>query len=182
MFSVTPDWNGWAGRSRLLHSAWDLLVEKDALDLSLKEIAQAAGTSPSLFHRTFASRSALFAEVANAGMVTLLVNVADDSAFEELATSWIRFAQARPRHYLLMFSSEFSEHDGVSLRRHALGKRLHDLLEERLERAAHKSEMFMVYAMIHGAASLVASGLPRQPLQATTVEAIDAYLAAIKRS
>jgi AcrR family transcriptional regulator len=179
MFALTPDWNGWDGRSRLIQAAWDALVVKDVYELSLKDFATVAGLSPSLFHRHFANKSALFGEVASAGLATLLVNLSGEDEPAGLANAWIRFAQERPRHYGLMFSSEFAEHDGVSLRHDALGKRLRELAEQRLGRVPLKAETYAVFAMIHGAASLVASGLPRQPVHAL-VQAIDAYLASIR--
>ena len=151
------------------------------MDISLKELAGAAGLSPSLFHRHFAARSALYAEVAGAGLATLLVNLGDASGREELVSWWVRFAEARPRHYSLMFSPEFAEHRGVSMRKDALAKRVRELSELQLGKPPTRPQVYVLFALIHGAASLVASGLPRQPAH-FTVEAFDVYLAASKRT
>lgn len=175
MFATTPDWNGYDGHARLIQAAWDAVVEVDPLDLSLKEIAAVAGLSPSLFHRHFKSRSALFGWVAEAGLTLLLVNLSDESDTEGLVGSWLRLAQARPRHYQLMFSPQFAARDGVDLRKNALAKVLREIVEPRSSRTLTKSDIFAVFAMIHGAASLIASGVSRPPNQ-TIVDAVDGYL------
>ena len=165
----------------LIQGAWNAVVDADPLDVSLKDLAATAGVSPSLFHRHYASRSALFAEVAAAGLATLLVNLSDEPDLEGVVSSWIRFADARPRHYALMFSPEYAEHDGVGLRRDALARSLGEFAAPHLPRAPTRAEIFTLYAMIHGAAALVASGVPRPPNQ-VVVQAIEGYLAGLAQS
>ena len=179
MFSVTPDLTGYGGYSRLIQAGWEALVDSDPLDLQIRSLASGAAVSRALFHKYFPNVTALLGEVAGAGLATLLVNLSDEETFEDFAGSWVRFANARPRHYAVMFSPQFAEHPKVTLRMDALGNYIRRTAEPRLGFSPTKPQVQTIFGIIHGAASLVAAGFPRQSNQ-SVLEPIEAYLAVLK--
>src|SRR5438046_424533 len=97
MFSLAPDWDVYTPRSRLLQATWDGLIEKDASELTLSELARAARVSPPNVHKSFPNKTDLLSEVASAGFATLLVNlsISEGPTFRQFCGYWIRFAHKR---------------------------------------------------------------------------------------
>jgi AcrR family transcriptional regulator len=179
VFAVTPDWNAYSGRARLLGAAWDALVDTDLLNLQIRTIAATAGLSQSAFYKHFRNMTDLLPDLAGAGLATLLVNLSGHETFEDFSGSWLRFASARPRHYALMFSPELAEHPAVTLRLSALVKGIAIRAELELGFIPPKPQLQNILGMIHGAAALVTAGFTRQSNQ-SVVEPISAYLAHLK--
>ena len=182
MFAVTPDFNSYTGRRRLIEAAWDAMVDLDSDDISLKELAKRTGMSPPGIYKHFPDKASIFLFVAGAGLATLLVNLEGGSepSIEDFVHSWIRFAHARPRHYALMFSVRFSEQQGIDNRRDGILKNVAELGERYLGFAPTKAQTQALFSLIHGAASMAASGMTRPPAP-VIVEAVEAYLDKLKR-
>ena len=179
MFAVSPDFMGYTGYTRLVQAGWDALVENDPLDLQIRSLTESAGVSKALFHKHFPNLTALLGRVAGAGLAVLLLNLKDEDDFEGFAGSWVRFANARPRHYTLMFSPQFAEHPEVTFRMDELGNYIRSRAALRLSFVPTRPQIQTLFAIIHGAASLVAAGFPRQSNQSVS-EPIDAYLKTLK--
>jgi AcrR family transcriptional regulator len=175
MFAVTPDFEDYSGRGRLVRAAWNLLVNRELADLSLTDLADAAGVVRSTFHREYGTRHALFALVADAALALIHVNLSETLSLEDLVTAWIRLAHARPRHYNLTFSIDYSSHAMCSKRRAALIEKISSEIQDRIKRRPTDEEALTVLAMIHGVAAIAASGQPRPPSE-PLVRAIDAFL------
>ena len=180
MFAVTPDWNGYTGYARLIQAAWDALVDLEPYELQSKALAEAAGVSRSLHHKHFQNPTVLLTEVVAAGYATLLLNLKEEETFDTFAGSWIRFAGARPRHYGLMFSAQFADHPKVNMRINELCIYIRTRGETHLGITPSKPQIQTLFGIIHGAASLVAAGFPRQSNQAL-LEPLEAYLTQLKR-
>ena len=175
MFAVTPDWVGCAGRIRLLQAGWALLCEVDPAQLQIKTLVEVAGVSRALFHKNFGSVSALLSDLAGAGLATLIVNVKEEETFEAFAGAWIRFADARPRHYALMWSPQYAEHTKIADRINELCRQLSVLAQARLGRKPSQPQVQVLLGIIHGAASVVGVGFARQS-NAAVAEPLEAYL------
>ncbi len=172
MFATSPDWVSYNRRVQLLQAAWDFLVAEDVSELKVNRLARDLGVSHQSAYQQFSSKTELLAALAGAGLATLIVNIDGPSepSVEEFVLSWLKFAAARPRHYLLMFSMEAGTHPGVELRHEGLRRQIRDLCFR--ERGAEPDEaaVLTIFSLLHGAASLVAAG-SRFPSVPTLVEA-----------
>lgn len=162
MFAVTPDWDGGSGYVRLLRAAWDAIGDVGHAGLKIRSLAAAAEVSPSLFHKYFRSLDDLRAEMAGAGHATLLANLSDEESLEDFANAWVRFAEACPRHYALMFAPRLSRHPNVLRRLSALADAIRDRVRP-LGLDPDGPQLLTIWGVLHGAAALVVAGFPREP-------------------
>ena len=98
-------------RNALVRAAVKLLEKEEAGDLSLREVARAAGVTAGAPYHHFATRADLLVAVALEGFSTLgrLLEGIDASSgapgerFERRVLAYLRFAREHPGHYRVMF-------------------------------------------------------------------------------
>ena len=99
-------------RQALIDAALAIIVEdRDAANVSLREVARRVGVSQAAPYRHFADKDALLAAVAEEGFQRLLKALDAGSDPEPLArlqssgVAYVKFAIAYPAHYRVMFST-----------------------------------------------------------------------------
>ena len=155
--------------------------------------AQAAGVSAPATYNHFKVRDQLFGELAEGGLLMLtndfLKLIPDDAdvipkgLVPDICKAWMGFAAKRPRHYALMFSLEFNDpgrHPRATDRRSKLGGLLRSVVIQELGFVPSAAEGDLFLTMLHGAASLLASGDPRPPTK-LIAQAITRQLATLKK-
>ncbi len=97
----------------LIEAGLTLLAERSADDLSLREVARAAGVSATAVYRHFPDKGALMAALAAEGMARLgaAQHAAADAAgggaagFGATGAAYVRFALANPALFRLIFAN-----------------------------------------------------------------------------
>src|SRR5688572_3879770 len=100
-------------RRALLDQALATIHAEGVNGLTLREIGARLGVSRTALYRHFADKRALLTAVATEGFRTLrheLVKAWEDggrggAAFQAMGVAYIRFADANPSHYRVMFGS-----------------------------------------------------------------------------
>ena len=100
-------------RSALVEAGLALLAERNADDISLREVARAVGVSATAVYRHFPSKGALLSALARAGLDRLAAaqHAASDRAgggaagFGATGGAYVRFALANPALFRLIFTS-----------------------------------------------------------------------------
>lgn len=100
-------------RAALIEAGLQLLAERTADDLSLRELARVVGVSATAVYRHFPDKAALMAALARTGLDRLAAaqHAAFDAAapkgdgFAATGRAYIRFALANPALFRLIFSS-----------------------------------------------------------------------------
>jgi AcrR family transcriptional regulator len=91
-------------KATILGQAAVLVAERGAADLSLRELARAAGVSHAAPAHHFADRRGLFTALATEGFRMLAVALTDARPnFLNAALAYVRFAIDHPGHYAVMF-------------------------------------------------------------------------------
>jgi AcrR family transcriptional regulator len=98
-------------RRALLDAAIVSLREGDVTSLTMQMLARAAGVSPGAPYHHFADKVAVVAALATEGFALWLEGATQavkrattpQSEFEAIARLWLRFADAHPSHYRVMF-------------------------------------------------------------------------------
>ena len=177
---------------RILNAAWNALHSRDAEDIALRDLAVEVGVSQPAAYNHFRDKQALFGEVAREALTTLIrelmVHLPEDAPdltgrMKAVTEAWLGFAAARPRHYVLMYSLEFNDpkaFPAVAVRREHLEKLFTVITQHELGFTAAPAQGHMVLAMLHGAASLIASGGAKLPV-AVVHGAIESHLAALRK-
>jgi len=156
-------------RTALLKTCCQHIAREGTEGLSLRALAREAGVSPTAPYRHFDSRQALLAALATEGFEELgaamaAVN-ADDPvrALFECGMAYVRYAEANPVKYHLMFGDvigDFSGHDELIIAACACYERMEAVLARGLECGAlRKADLRELggtaWAMVHGLAGLV---------------------------
>ena len=100
-----------------------------------------------------------------------------------LSKVWLKFAEDRPRHYALMFSLGFNDPKRSALgakRRNNLRLFLRSVVRREVGFEMPTAEADMIFAQIHGAAMLIATGDTKTPSKVLAT-AIERQLAAMKK-
>ena len=139
------------------------LLESGTEDLSLRQVARAAGVSAMAPYRHFSDKSALLRAVAEHGFELLReeLNTADHSAggreaLIEQGLAYVAFAMRHPALFRLMFTAHCAPKDAE-----AVGSEAYDVLARRVESlAAHDpaSATLACWAIVHGLATLSLDG------------------------
>lgn len=88
----------------ILAQAADLVAERGADGISLRELARAAGVSHAAPAHHFTDRRGLFTALAAEGWRLLAAELADARGeFIDAALAYVRFALGHPGHYAVMF-------------------------------------------------------------------------------
>ncbi len=100
----------------ILAEAADLVAERGADGLSLRELARAAGVSHAAPAHHFTDRRGLFTALAAEGWRLLAVALKDARPeFIDAALAYVRFALDHPGHYAVMFDRSLTEQDDPDL-------------------------------------------------------------------
>lgn len=151
----------------LLNAAWNLLQTGEIENLSLREVAKAAGVSPNAPYRHFADRQALLAAVAERGFRELVTEFRKALALEPvarlaaLAEAYIDYAKSQPAAYRVMFGKHlhnFDRYPELEATASEAFSILMDTVAELIGRppgdlAAVRGSMTL-WAMVHGLAML----------------------------
>jgi AcrR family transcriptional regulator len=100
----------------ILARAADLVAERGADGISLRELARAAGVSHAAPAHHFTDRRGLFTALAAEGWRLLAVALADARPeFIDAALAYVRFAIDHPGHYAVMFDRALIDPDDAEL-------------------------------------------------------------------
>lgn len=100
----------------ILKHAAELVAERGADGVSLRELARAAGVSHAAPAHHFTDRRGLFTALAAAGWRLLAAALADARpAFADAALAYVRFALKHPGHYAVMFDRSLVDPDDPEL-------------------------------------------------------------------
>lgn len=156
-------------RKALLQTCCEHIACQGTEGLSLRALARQAGVSPTAPYRHFDSRQALLAALATEGFEELAESMAaadrDDpiEALFECGRNYIRYAEANPVKYHLMFGDvigDFSGHEALF----EAARHCYALLEGKLVNGQESGALRggdvrelggTVWAMVHGLAGLV---------------------------
>jgi AcrR family transcriptional regulator len=179
-------------RTALLVAAERTLRERDAQELSLRELARDVGVSHAAPRRHFPDRQALLDALAEAGFARLgsELRVAFDGAgkdFEErmrvVAAAYIRFATEDAALLELMFTGKAHEQTGVL---HAAAERAFAVLLELISQGQREGVLeegdpervgLVLFATMQGIAALVSGGIvAREQIDELVADAIERFL------
>lgn len=104
-------------RSTLLRAAVELIAERGAAGLSLRECARRAGVSHAAPYRHFADKDALllaiaregFAWLAEAGVAAMKAVKTPRERLDEYGVAYVRFALEHPVHVRIMFTMQYDQ-------------------------------------------------------------------------
>jgi AcrR family transcriptional regulator len=103
-------------KATILAEAADLVAERGADGLSLRELARAAGVSHAAPAHHFTDRRGLFTALATEGFGMLADALRDARPdFQEAALAYVRFAIDHPGHYEVMFDKSLYDADDREL-------------------------------------------------------------------
>ena len=168
-------------RRALLDAAVALFAERGTFDFTFRELARTAGVTHNAPYRHFAGRAELLTALREEGLSRLaeleheaLATAGDDprARVSALGEAYVRFALAEPVVFRLVLAQPLDEEGGKA--NVARGAESYRLLERTLEEARQKGvartdlsakELALAaWALVHGIASLLASGrLPTSP-------------------
>jgi AcrR family transcriptional regulator len=118
-------------RQALIDAALTIILEdRDAANVSLREVARRVGVSQAAPYRHFADKDALLAAVAEEGFQRLLnalqVDIGSDPdplvRLQASGVAYVKFAIAHPAHYRVMFSTFRVDQENNSSLNAAAGK------------------------------------------------------------
>ena len=155
-------------RTALLTAAIEVLRERGAPGLSLRECARRAGVSHAAPYRHFPDKDALLRAIAMQGFAWLTAAGREAMAGHEeprarldaYGVAYVRFAIAHPEHHRIMFTSQFeippdsdTDTDGGAF----------DLLVEASEAVVREGEdalaaAFAFWSLVHGISMLILDG------------------------
>ncbi len=176
-------------RRALLDAALALFGERGTFDFTFRELSRTAGVTHNAPYRHFAGRSELLSALREEGLERLaeverqaLARAGEEprARVSALGEAYVRFALAEPVVFRLVLAHPLEE--GTEKASQARGVESYRLLERTLEEAQRagvarddlsaKELALAAWALVHGIASLLASGrLPSSP------QRIKAYVA-----
>jgi AcrR family transcriptional regulator len=170
-------------RRALVDSAAGLLAARGVHGVTLRAAARAAGVSQAAPYRHFADKEALLAAVAeegfqamNAAIRSAVAGADGDAAhrLEAVAVGYVRFAAEHPALYRLMWSPTPSgrAHPPLRAAADAAGAALLALIDETRDAGQRTAQppvdlLFVLWALLHGVASLVVDEQLPRDIQAT---------------
>ena len=131
-------------REALLAAGWELLGERGADALSLREVARRAGVSHAAPYRHFEDRAALLRALAEHGFSLFERRLGACASPAALARAYVSFAREQPARFRLMFDGD----NASASVRAALARTLEPL-----------GGSALAWAQLHGIAVLAAEGL-----------------------
>lgn len=161
-------------RRTLTESALQMLQESKSWQFTLREVARRAGVSHAAPYRHFPDKAALLSELAKVGFdmlgveltAALLDHLSVEEQFAVAAKAYIKFGNANPALYHLMFSSDAGAQDEVHLNERATSTLnvLIALLERGQKEGVFKKRPVQghaaaCWALVHGLTLLSMNGL-----------------------
>lgn len=157
----------------LLQTAEEMLREDRSWQFTLREVARRAGVSHAAPYNHFDDKSALLAELAMVGFDRLREALTATrpckrrsirEEFFDVACAYVRFGEAHPALYRLMFSQEIDGNVHLSARARAAFAVVLELLERGqregvLRKRRLQSQAAAGWAQVHGITMLVIDGL-----------------------
>ncbi|WP_433676091.1 TetR/AcrR family transcriptional regulator [Microbacterium gorillae] len=171
-------------------AAMQLIAEKPAQEISLREVARAANVSHNAPYHHFADRNGLLKAIAERSMTDLVdavvgaVEEAPDprAAFREGGAAYLRFAVERPHAFAAIYDPTVCVPGSPTPAMAALIDRLEGVLND-ITAAVGLSEpvdAVSVWGMIHGLGVLSAAGhFPLPAALAAQANAVDRLLAGV---
>ncbi len=161
-------------RRELMRHAHQLLNEKGADELSLRDLARAAGVSQSAPFRHFENKGALLRELAEDGFAELeekmkaaaAASPDATSGLQALGSAYLEIAATRPHFFRMMFSADLGPsrvHEGIYRACDRVYGRLRALLVEGQEQGAFRAgdpdeQSLLVWSLMHGYSMLCIDG------------------------
>lgn len=159
-------------RVSLVVAGLELLAERSADDLSLREVARHVGVSATAVYRHFPDKQALLSALAYEGMEQLgrLQRAASDKAgggldgFTASGATYVRFAVENPALFRLIFASAppisllDATPDKVGLAMRGLREDIAALMPAHLPAAARRRAALHAWSLVHGLAMLILDG------------------------
>jgi AcrR family transcriptional regulator len=167
-------------RSALIEAGLRLIEERDANDLSLREVARAVGVSATAVYRHFPDKAALLKALAEAGLERLAAaqRAASEAVgsgkagFQATGRAYVRFALANPGLFRLTFANVAP---GEAVPWTEKGDDATRLLRENAALAAgegSEARLFALrsWALVHGLAVLMLDG--QVPAEEAVIDAV----------
>ncbi|WP_116968977.1 TetR/AcrR family transcriptional regulator [Blastomonas sp. UPD001] len=165
-------------RAALIEAGLKLLATTPATELSLRQVAEAAGLSRQAPYNHFGSKEGLLAALAQTGFEALssamdrALDLADaeEPKLAALAKAYIEFALASPQRFRLMFQRELvdlSAYPAAAAASAAAFGRLAALVSSIVGEAAAADQAIAAWSLVHGYATL------SNELEFEAAEAID---------
>lgn len=159
-------------RAALIDAGLELLAERSADDLSLREVARHVGVSATAVYRHFPDKQALLSALAYEGMEELgrRQRAASEKAgggldgFTASGATYVRFAVENPALFRLIFASAppvsllDDELDKVGLGMRGLREDIAALMPPHLPEAARRAAALHAWSLVHGLAMLILDG------------------------
>ncbi|WP_214321746.1 TetR/AcrR family transcriptional regulator [Nonomuraea sediminis] len=167
-------------RLALILAANQVLRDEGAGALTLRRIAEAAGSSTMGIYTCFGGRSGLLEAVYLHGFELLRQALPDgDGSVERIVFAYRRFALAEPALYALMFERPLPDFDPPpELRSHAISMTFPLLVDATAARlgAGHEEATraaYLIWTAVHGLVSIELTHTARTPLPGWLLEAPD---------
>jgi AcrR family transcriptional regulator len=152
-------------RTTLLRSAAEVVARSGVGEVSIRELARAAGVSHAAHRYHFASRTGLLTALAAEGhrMLAEALERAAGESFLEVGVAYVRFAREHPGHFAVMFTPDVLDESDPALT--AARSRTFAVLQGgvdslaaggRLEDA--RAAVVAAWSLVHGFATLAATG------------------------
>lgn len=155
------------------HALWKTHGEKS---LTLRAVAQKAGTTTTTVYKKFRNREALRLAIAKRVEERLVKIVTSCSSLEEFGRQYLHFAEIRPQEYRLLYGSAWPEIFGKGRPRPIQSWVLNQLAARfGGEPKDYVQANFALFLAAHGAASLITAA-PRNP---ANLQARDSCLAIV---
>lgn len=160
-------------RSALVMGGLELLRDRAADDLSLREVARYVGVSATAVYRHFPDKQALLFALCERGAQQLAINqgkaIADAgggvAGFEAAGRAYIYFALENPGLYRLMMATKASgdvydaEYSVMGAPMELLKQCVSDVMGEGQSDFAHRVAALHAWSLVHGVAMLMLDGL-----------------------
>lgn len=156
-------------RAALVSAGLDLLAERSADDLSLREVARRVGVSATAVYRHFPDKQALLAALAAEGLEEL--GRSQRSASEEAGggpdgfcasgAAYVHFAVRNPALFRLIFTTApaisllDTELDKVGMAMRGLREDIAALMPAHLPETARRAAALHAWSLVHGLAMLI---------------------------
>lgn len=163
-------------QERILDAAQALWRTKGEKGLTLRAVAQRAGTTTTTVYKKFRNREALRLAIARRVEQRLVKIVTACGGVEEFVQQYLHFAETRPQEYRLLYGSAWPEIFGAGRPRPIQSWVLKQMAERfGGEPKDYVQANFALFLAAHGAASLITAA-PRNP---ANLQARDACLAIV---
>jgi AcrR family transcriptional regulator len=158
---------------KVAHALWRTHGEKG---LTLRGVAQRAGTTTTTVYKKFRNREALRLAIAQRVEERLVRTVTSSSSVEEFVRQYLHFAQTHPQEYQLLYGSAWPEIFGKGRPRPIQSWVLAQLAKRfGGEPQDYVQANFTLFLATHGAASLITAA-PKNP---ANLQARDSCLAIV---